>query len=174
MAMSNCESKFEIELRAKTRALSLRVRLKGALWGSPAGKAHRVSGSIRARFRTVILRVSLTLLQALGATGQPQQQEARYSLLIRLRKLWLRIRGKHQQNESPLVVKAAESPSPLKTKKTKSWRRSFSSVGRQLFRRNRSSENITVQVRECVACFPICVQEKRRQILKFSAKSQLN
>ncbi|KAG0618486.1 hypothetical protein M758_4G067800 [Ceratodon purpureus] len=155
MAMSS-EGRIEIDVRAKTRALNLRVRLRGALWSSPVGSAHRVSGSVRARFRTLILRVSLTLLQVLGTptssadgpTDRPQSRSStkvRYSLRIRLRKLWLRIRGKHHvESTTPRRTQVSNHPpsTPIPQRKPK-WRRTFSSVGNQLLLRNKSSEKIT-------------------------------
>ena len=157
MVMS--EGKLAIDVRARTRVWNLRVRLRGALWSTPAGTAHSVSASVRARFRSLLLRVSLTLFQVLGVPSatnppcQPQSSrstEIHYSLRIRLRKLWLRIRGKQYHESSGTHTPQVSHHSPIPPKKPK-WRRTFSSVSNQLLQRTKSSK-ITTSTSEVRGC----------------------
>lgn len=104
MGMASEEGRFEIDVRAKARALSLRVRLRGALWPSSPVGTH--------------------------PTCRPQTNAStkiRYSLQLRFRKLWLRIRGKHT-NHRPTA--------PIPSTKPK-WRRT---LGNHLLQRSRTSE----------------------------------
>lgn len=143
------EGRFQIDITAKSKALSLQVRFIAAFWTSPVSHARRVTGSINARVFSLILHVSLTLLQVLGVSSsiasdptltRRQSSKVRYSLQVRLRNLWFRIRGKHKEsNHTNHVKKTAKSSSQLTKSKSK---RILVAVGR-FWRKNKSFEKKT-------------------------------
>lgn len=111
VAMSFINKSFHLSVQAKTKKVNLRVLLKGAFYTSPLIKASTLACSINGRAKNFVVYIHLRILQAVGInSGDRQSNVVRYSVRLRVRKLWFRLRGKYAEGSNrDSVLKAVKS-----------------------------------------------------------------